>query len=549
MRNILIFFYVLLGFTASSCANSQTFNSVQWGINKGSTPSPVCIMNGSACLGSIGNLNTSTGVFSIPFTQSGTNTVTSTVDQKLKQIVNAKDFGMKCDGSDETVIWNNIFGAYPNGIHLYIPRGICTFSAITVPDFYTITGENSSNTGMVTNSATLDAITLGNGDLIENVSFMSSVPKTAGTLVTMPKNASVIDNFICQYYYICISIKGTIASPAINNRVSNGIFRVPYTGPGSGAIFVANYGGTVLNSLQISGPGFPSLQPDYGISITQGDTLFLSNSNITLHGIALSIAPETNQSTFATQIVNSTFDGAGTNSSGPVSSCIIWPKVNGVVSETLMSNVWCGLSAQQDGLIVNTTGSASVNGLQIANSMFEGNAGSGIHVASANVSNMSVDNSLMCGNKLSGFYVSADAQHWSVTNSKLCSAYGRGPNLGIGMNISSSGTDYFVVSGNDLQGNTAGPLYDGSNGTHGFISSNPGYNPVGPNVISVGPSPFTVPVKHTESDIYIASGTVSNVAIAGLNVCSSAPCTVHAGANQQVVITYSVTPVVYQNQM
>lgn len=46
-------------------ANSQTYSSVQWGMNRAETPSTVCIMSGSTCLSTIGSANISTGLFSM----------------------------------------------------------------------------------------------------------------------------------------------------------------------------------------------------------------------------------------------------------------------------------------------------------------------------------------------------------------------------------------------------------------------------------------------------------------------------------------------------
>jgi hypothetical protein len=85
---------------------AQTYTQMQWGMNKGVTP----YQFGANINGTWSNLGTvsSAGVWSLPstnlsFTQSGAGAVPMTVDAKLKQSVNVKDFGAKCDGlTDDT---------------------------------------------------------------------------------------------------------------------------------------------------------------------------------------------------------------------------------------------------------------------------------------------------------------------------------------------------------------------------------------------------------------------------------------------------------------
>jgi hypothetical protein len=50
---------------ANTGVNAQTYTSVQWGMDRTSTPSTVCIMSGSTCLSTIGSANISTGLFSM----------------------------------------------------------------------------------------------------------------------------------------------------------------------------------------------------------------------------------------------------------------------------------------------------------------------------------------------------------------------------------------------------------------------------------------------------------------------------------------------------
>ncbi len=46
-------------------AQAQTYTLMNWGMNRGATPSQVCVMNGSTCLSQIGTLHTGTGLFTL----------------------------------------------------------------------------------------------------------------------------------------------------------------------------------------------------------------------------------------------------------------------------------------------------------------------------------------------------------------------------------------------------------------------------------------------------------------------------------------------------
>jgi len=62
-------------------------------------------------------------------------------------------------------------------------------------------------------------------------------------------------------------------------------------------------------------------------------------------------------------------------------------------------------------------------------------------------------------------------KHWSLTNSRL-----EGCSYGIA--ILAADTDYFVVTGNDVQGNSTQGIVDGSTAKNKVIRDNPGYDPV-----------------------------------------------------------------------
>lgn len=108
-----------------------------------------------------------------------------------------------------------------------------------------------------------------------------------------------------------------------------------------------------------------------------------------------------------------------------------------------------------------------------------------------------------------------------------------------------------VVKDNEVVGNgTAGVLPPAAGGSTGnAIEANPGYNPLGPQDITLGASPFTYTAGPQTEDVFIMGGTVTNVAISGSNVATSgsssiAPhMTFTLPPGGQIVVTYSAAPI------
>jgi parallel beta-helix repeat protein len=119
-----------------------------------------------------------------------------------------------------------------------------------------------------------------------------------------------------------------------------------------------------------------------------------------------------------------------------------------------------------------------------------------------------------------------------------------------GVTLGSLGTDFLVVTGNDLRDNTTGALDNSSPGTNNIITGNIGVTPSGITAITVGPSPFTYLNKDgTAEALYISGGAVSSVVKNDVMLFTMSPCTVYLEPSEAVTVTYSVAPTMNKDSM
>lgn len=98
------------------------------------------------------------------------------------------------------------------------------------------------------------------------------------------------------------------------------------------------------------------------------------------------------------------------------------------------------------------------------------------------------------------------------------------------------------IQANELRGNTTGTLLDASApvGSAKYIGD--GQNPLAPAAVTPGASPWTYTAGSSPETAYINAGTVSAIAVAGVNVFTSTGKTVNLEPAQTLTLTYTVAP-------
>jgi hypothetical protein len=270
-----------------------------------------------------------------------------------------------------------------------------------------------------------------------------------------------------------ISFCATGASPAalaISPRLENVSIRSMAVGFGScGAVF-QNYGSASVRGTIITGPE-SGQQPDCGIKLVNGDTAFISDTNVTLAGRGLLISPGAGQNVYATYVSNSLFDNGRLISGGfQADSCSILPTGTGNVIETSLSNVWCGL-AGENGLLANHSGTGVIDGLHIQNLIADGNGANGVHIA-AGVRNWSSIGGQASANVLNGYHVSAASVDFAISFVRAGCVSQRGCNGQIGIKIGAAASDRYSVVYNNTTGSVVGGLVDDGTGSKKNVERN-----------------------------------------------------------------------------
>ena len=351
--------------------------------------------------------------------------------------IDVRNSGIKCDGSDETAAWNTLFSRMQNGGTIAIRHGgICAYTTISIPERTTIDGGNRSSTIFRTLSANLDGIILNNGSALRHIGLDAEVKRTGGAFVVTSANGTVISDIQCTRYFICYRAIGLSANKlTIGPTVENVLAFNPVVGSGSCFAVFENYSNAIVDKIVVTGSRSGE-QPDCGVQFTNGDTAFVSNSNVTRHGIGLYLNASGDRHIYATHIVNSLFDSAGKNSAGyNAPSCVLHAAGHSGIYESVFTNIWCGLSSSADGLLLETAQQGTVDTLIVTAGQFDGNGQDGVHIA-GDIRNWSFVGGSSSGNGNAGIEVGgitpSDGQISSMHSGKNF----RGQNLGYGLKLS-----------------------------------------------------------------------------------------------------------------
>lgn len=472
-------------------------------------------------------------------------TTARTLAARFADVTNVKDFGATGNSStDDTSAIQAAINSLPYGGVVYLPTGTYKISsALVLSSGVSLIGNGDYATTILTTSATADVIRAAASSRITDMQITSSVTKTSGSHINIQYNGVLVQNLIFTNYYTGITI-GTIgASLIVNPEISSCSFYNPVVAVGSGGIAAINFSNCNIDGIVMSGTS--GTQADYGILVLNGDTITIENSNITLHGIALYVAPPSGSGTYALAATNVTFDSAGTNSSGAVSSCQISPE--GLVWNTRFSNCWFGLSTAKFGCYVAPTGSGAVDGILWSGCDFPDNGDGGLIVVnsgSAYVKNWIVNGCGAGGNTNSGIRAAGGTSYFNITGCVVGNYSGRGNN-NYGIIIDNAASANYLITNNNLRGNTTAAMIDSGTGANAQVYQNSGYN--GENAVvglTVGASPWTYTAGHTPETIYIQSGTISTIQIDSQVILTGTNHTVFLVPNESMILTYSSLPTV-----
>ena len=474
----------------------------------------------------------------------GTGAVTRTTASKLTDIVSVKDYGATGNGTTDDTI--SIQAALNSGAGaLLLNPGTYKVSSLTIPSGVTLVGFGAYQSVLQSNSATLTTIAMNTSSCIKDLKVLTSVTKTAGFFVDVQGNGSVIDNCEFSSYYIAINVGTAGSAQPVGTLITDCEFRTPAVSSGSGAIQFTNFSNANVRNCIITGA--VGTQADFGIKFRNGDTGFLTNTNITLHGKALLIDTLVSTNVYAITIDSCVFDSAGTITGGStVSSAEIIPA--GGVYNTRFSNCWFGLSASKMGCYMAPSGAGVIDGITFTGCEFTDNGDCGLIAVGTGVKNWIVTGGHAGGNTNYGVRAASGTSNFTITGMMCGNIAGRGAN-NYGIVIDAAASDNYLIADNNVVGNTSAGIYDQGTGTNAQVYQNLGYNGLG-NVagVTVGASPWSYTAAHTPESLYILGGTVSAITIDGNVIQNATGATVNLVPNETMQITYTVTPTVLKKK-
>ncbi len=206
------------------------------------------------------------------------------------------------------------------------------------------------------------------GVTIEGFDIQSAVPRT-GPYLDIRHNRVTLRDIFFRGSYVGVNVGSPTCQPAIP-RIIDCDFIDPVVAPGAGAISMQNFAGATISRVSICGPGVGT-QPDFGIRATRGDTLIISDSNITKHGFGLLGCPPDGAPLTAISASNTFFDSAGLTASGHYGSAV-WLVPYGTIQSVKFTGCWLGLSFSW-GLLVSPLGSGGAHQIRLGNCDLPGN--------------------------------------------------------------------------------------------------------------------------------------------------------------------------------
>lgn len=216
--------------------------------NIGTSGSNVPLLSGANSWGGAQNFS---GGATVPFTQSGTGAVATTVDTRLKETLSVKDFGATGNGvtNDTTAFQNCLNYGSAQGKVCHVPGGRYMLSPITVPNYTGLVGDGQkwggagvtpdlTNVGptLLTTSTSSALITMQGGTILSGLTFYypNQVSPSATTPIVYPPTILVQNNTwggtileklqaVNAYDFITINIGRVTVTDVLIGALHNGI--------------------------------------------------------------------------------------------------------------------------------------------------------------------------------------------------------------------------------------------------------------------------------------------------------------------------------------
>ena len=477
-----------------------------------------------------------TGIVQNMFLQGGSSAIARTIPDKLSDVKNAKDFGVKCDGvTNDSVAAMNAINATTGW--LLFPEGTCVFgnSQLTwTKSNLWIAGKGEGATTFQFSSVSLDLIKIGDGVANPNntgvtgLTITSTVPKTAGAAIKISNGHNAhfehirLDNNFYYgfdfeggaqqflYYLSNFEINSSTEGIIVGNDgtlvqdlfIDKGII----FGSSDNAILLLNVSGYYFNTIDMLGckQAFATY-PGVGKQVVAGISTELIADSSTGNGYQIL--------TNGGLVADSTFVNS-------------WASSNGSSNTSSTAN---------NGAYFNA-GSGTINGITFSSFRATNNKGAGVLIDKATkvtFANVQIMSNSSAGSGLrSGFEVSPNVSNWSIEGGVvgIGGLFGTN-NQKFGVVVAAGTSNYYTIADLDVSGNVTGSISDAGTGGEKYVHHNVGYRNSyrGAGLIASGTTSVTIAhglsVTPAQSDFLISPTVDINAAGVGRMWVSAATAT------------------------
>jgi len=497
------------------------------------------------------------------FTQSGTGVVARTVQGKLRDVINVKDFGAVGDGTtDDTAALTaaiNFVYAATYAPKLNLGSGYYRITS-PLPDLkgpITIEGDNPRTCQLLC-SGTLPILNIrGTGTRATDITLrnltLNGNSMTAGFLVNQDWTQNVIyDKVYWNNPFNAVSIRQAgntqFRSCLIDYvRGTQGVYAYATNTARNGQndqIDVIIFESMVIQSNYVSGPA-PTNNPD--MLVLDGRVQTVQFNGLRLLNAYRGLVTQ-NTSGVAANFVPRFLTGTALEVENMYAQCVNMSSC----LDFWINNIFIAGSQTQDGMML----SSAVGNFRIDKGTINSNWLGGLNTNSASDIDLGAvdiyNNSLVGVSVKSGIYVSGSGI--VRVRGGLCGkatwlpAYTEPQKYGI--ELDSGFTGIIISQGVDLRGNATGSLYPGVSPALGSsVSGCPGFNPGGTGLVTVGASPFTYKAGLATENVNLYGGTGVVSTINGVAVANTVPAAFTLAPLQSVTITYSTVPTMAINKV
>jgi hypothetical protein len=243
------------------------------------------------------------------------------------------------------------------GGDLLVPPGVFCATAVSIPSgpAVRIVGEGEQSV-IETTSPTANLLSVSAWySSVEHVKFTSSVTRTGGSFVQLIGAYSYAQDCHFDGDFIGIYMSG-VGCKALRNKFSNGA-------PGAKRIWAS--GGDTSQTIENNLMASQSAGVAAGVFVDNSSALKVIANDIIGQGRCLHIAPQTGQSVYSLKSLGNFYDTA-------TYGVAVEPSGSGVVRRLTCTDDWMG-SHTSDGVLVNPSGTAVVDGADFLNCSVNGN--------------------------------------------------------------------------------------------------------------------------------------------------------------------------------